>query len=287
MGIGGMIAIAVLVAAVIFTSLAGAGVIFSSRSTDDQPTTSIQLLDTQELSFSAVELYNPTTAISGETCTYYENGVKSTDTDCTFTVKRGIDYEMLVAATGYVSIVDSFTGLGEPMTGEKYELGDYMNLTNAITVYNKDGSTNAAGSRYAIGDSESKNIKFEVSGVSKDLFPGGIIVFEVNSSAIEAVDFSLGSDASTPAQYTATSTGTKAYAFTFPEVNSIELLDGTVSLTAKDGVNPGNGNVSYTVYDAQVFIDSKTDEIVKTPAVEDSDDVDVGGANEVGYIYYS
>lgn len=281
--------VAMTLMAIIIIALVGVGAYMFSVGEDglvrDNTNVNVDLLNSQEISFSAVEKYNPTTALTGVTYTYYEAGVKSTDTDGTFNVKRGVEYEMIIEKDGYVSETYSFTGSGEPMTGMKFELADFMALGDAITVYNKDGSENLVGAKYAIGTGESKNIEFEISGISKDVFPSGIIVFEANNSAVDDVDFNLGSRVDTPSQFTATSVGTKAYAFLVPEVDSNEVLNGIVSITAKEDVDPAD-NVLYTIYDSQYFIDSKTD-LISGKAVQDSDEADIGETTITGTIFLS
>ena len=264
--------------------LGGAGP-FSTTSGDDSNIVTQQLEASQELSIITKELYNPTTSVSA-TCQVFENGNELSDTDCTFTVNRGLDYEVLVNASGYEAEVLEFTWDGKnPLADKTVELGDIMALSSAITVFNKDGTDNSNTSQYAIGTAEAKNIKMEISGASKDVYPGGVIVFEASKGNYSDLGFNLGSSTDAPQQFTASSTGVKVYAFEFPAIDSLDLIEGIVSVTAEDGVNP-DADISYTIYDSQYFKDSKTGKI-GGPGVEDSDDADIGESQVTGTLFIS
>jgi hypothetical protein len=259
---------------------------FSTTGGDDGNGASIttsELIDSQSLSIVTKEKYNPTTSVTA-TCTVFEDSNELSDTDCTFTINRGLPYKVLVNASGYVAEVIEFEWDGKaPKGAVTLEMGDIMTLSNVISVLNKDGSDNTDSAEYAIGTSEAKNIKLELSGSSKDVYPGGVIVFEAVKSNYSDVDFNLGSAVDTPNQFTASSTGVKVYAFEFPAIDSLELKEGIISVTAEDGVNP-TADISYTIYDKQFYEDSLTGQIAG-PGIEDSDDSDIGESAVTGTVY--
>jgi hypothetical protein len=270
------------------------GVLFATGSlsttgqgTSQNPSVTVQALNTQTVTFSAANKYVPTTSVT-TTYTYFQNDVKSgADTTGSLSVGRGLDYEVFANASGYVADSYAFTGSADPMKPYQFELGQLMNLSNVLSFKNDDSTTNAVANTYAMGTGQSVNIGVKLNGETKKVFPGGVIVFEANNSAYDSIDFNLGTSTSVPDQYSSTSTGNKNWAFTFPAITGNELKLGTVTVTAKDSVNPTNtSNIAYTIYDAQKFIDSKTGKI-SGPAVEDSDNKDIGAAQITGTIYIS
>ena len=264
--------------------------------TPEEPVVNVDLQATGALTLDVNEKYNEGTDVSA-VCTFiaHNDGASLSDADCSsVSIKSRIPYTVLVNATGYSTekIEINWNGV-DALKDQKVLLGDIIDLSSAITFYNKDASTNINTSQYAITDS-TKNIDFDIDFSNEDVYEGGIIVFEAVKTNYSAVSMSVNGKvlptATAPEQFTSSSTGVKTYIFELPEINmesaGTTQLKGTVTVTPDEDEANASQDITYTIYDKAYYVDSDTSS-VEGRAVEDSKDNDVGIAQVTGTIYLS
>lgn len=171
------------------------------------------------------------------------------------TVSPGDKVQVLwTNATGYSKIGDEFT---VPCKGT-YVVTETTDLINnsALTVklFNEDGDllTNGAvgTTNSTIGAGGSQVYDFKLTVPSKNGHPDGLVLVEYPSAKHSASDINVnmgGSKTTCPSWYTVSSTAQSTSCFSVGSILDGDSKSGTISVQAKSGQNPAQGD-AYIVH---------------------------------------
>lgn len=221
-------------------------------------------------------------------------GTTTTDADGSFEVAKGSDLEVLVAdgnsSTFYRAIwkpsID-VCGLNSKSYDEVIKFTNYE-----VTCYNENGDAmNGTGANnLSIGTGGSRNVKCELTGVSKKGMPyGGVMVLELNKTTYDEEETVVSwegaelASVGTPGAYTIGATSATTKSFSVPAFEGAVTRTFYINLKADDSYNPtvtagitttayGNGIVGH-IFPINCF---EEEDVIGKPsefkcAVEDKD----------------
>jgi len=237
------------------------------------------------ITLSAQDKY--TAAAAGGTHRYRINGApaKTVSDTGTFTASPGDVLKILWmngSLTSYFSKVDTFT---VPCVGTKTFYTEVVNNGSLTTnVWNEEGDLiDSSGTNETLDAGDVASLDFEIKGAYQKEFPYGLVlVLEYNKTTIDdvVIEDELANEleeVSIPQIYTTSygvDSATKAYLL--PPIISNAKFKGTITLDADDSNDPGtgtDGDIAFTYYPRNYFINEDKGGAFDGPAAEDEDNV--------------
>jgi hypothetical protein len=250
---------------------------------------------TPTLGFSAQDYFAEGTSVTGGTVYYWKNGVYGTTTigGTALNVADNDEFEIYMTNGTYYGYYTNHKVAQKPLETINAMLYPHATASSMGTfVENPDGTLNTASVNYSLVNGDNKNFKWVVNGhyqkaygnpyVAEGMTKGGVpalnvIVFESNTSTVDAISIGGLTSATTPTQHSAGSTNS-TWAFFMQPIKTNEEKSMIVNVDIDDTLQPIEADDSSqacgVIYDVEFYLHTVNNDIMA--GVEDNDNSDVG-----------